>query len=558
MLSTSIASRTGNAESEGAPGTRIIFYLSLSVILLVLALSLKPLMIDGDGAYHSARAMYEGSLSGMDPKHPLAAAVLRAIYLPLRAAGWERASLTAFTAFSAACGAGTFFLLAYSIFPRFIGVRSISLLGALGAFVSYGVLSRASTIEVYAPALFLDVALVAHCLRASFERGRDAVIAGLLLILAVGFHVANLLIVPGAIALAIARAPRGRIAGTLLWGGATFLAGMGAILVLLWLGPGQAKWPPDPALIVPRGAHQPPLGVVGHLSRAAYGFARTVAFLPYIRDLRAALAVPYGLLVGGGALLCLHLARGGLLADVRSNGRLLMMLALLSIPFLLVGVYYYPSDVERWLFLMPALWLLVGLAWDQHGPTAGRPIVALDSPILLGAMVIGLAGYNAAALLPEALADRRLAGLKELSERVAPGDLLISPAGVGGRIHEFYLDRPIRAENLTVMDLVKEHGADVHGLQANLAGRINRALEEGRRVFAFDLIGEGHEKQKGYPWSFIPDDYGPDTFLAVLERYPLDPIYPPDRDHVGIVRLGPRPRSGGGDSAPTSGGDRGR
>jgi hypothetical protein len=515
-------------------------------------------MIDGDAAYHSSRAMYEGFLSGMDPKHPLAAAVLRVLYLPLRAAGWERASLTAFTALSAACGAGTFFLLAYSIFPRFIKARSMSLLCALGAFVSYGVLSRASTIEVYAPALFLDVALVAHCLRSPFARGLDAVIASLLLILAVGFHVTNLLIVPGAIALVIARAPRGRIAWTLLWGGATLLAGVGAILVLLWLGPGRAAWPPDPALMIPRGAHQPPLGVTGHLSRAAYGFARTVAFLPYIRDLKASLAVPYLLLVGAGALLCLHLARGGLLADLRSNGRLLLMVALLSLPFLLVGVYYYPSDVERWLFLMPALWLLVGLAWDQHRPAAARPIIGVDSPVLLGAMVIGLAGYNAAALLPEALADRRLAGLKKLSERVGPGDLLISPAGVEGRIHEFYLDRPIRAENLTVMDLVKEHGADVRGLQADLAGRIDRALEQGRRVFAFDLIGEGHEKQKGYPWSFIPDDYGPDTFLAVLEKYPLDPIYPPGRDRVGIVQLGPRPRPGGGNPPPSSGGERGR
>jgi hypothetical protein len=223
---------------------------------------------------------------------------------------------------------------------------------------------------------------------------------------------------------------------------------------------------------------------------------------------------------------------------------------MLSIPFLLIGVYYYPSDPERWLFLMPALWLLIGLAWDQHMPAVGRPIPALDSPILLAVIVAGLGVYNAAALLPDTLTNRGLAGLKGLSKRVDPGDLVISPSGVEGRINEFYLDRPIQAENLTVMGLVKEHGADFSGLQADLAGRIDRALRDGRRVFAFGLIGEGHEKLKGYPWAFIEYDYGPETFLEVLERYPQQPIDPPSGEHVGIIQLGPLPGPERGGTAP--------
>src|SRR5271157_4496580 len=120
MLSASIASRTDNDKSKLAPITHIFIYVLVSVVLSVLTLLLKPLMIDGDGLTHSTRAIYAGFLEGMDPKHPLAAALLRAIYLPLAAVGLRRFSLTAFVGVSVFSAVGTFLLLACSIFPRFI------------------------------------------------------------------------------------------------------------------------------------------------------------------------------------------------------------------------------------------------------------------------------------------------------------------------------------------------------------------------------------------------------------------------------------------------------
>jgi len=176
--------------------------------------------------------------------------------------------------------------------------------------------------------------------------------------------------------------------------------------------------------------------------------------------------------------------------------------------------------------------------WDQYA--LGARGIPWNSPILLAAIVIGLGTYNAAALLPDALANRGLAGLRELLKLTTRDDLVISPATVKSRINEFYLDRPIQAENLTVVALADEHGADLPGMQADLADRIDRALRGERRVFVFGLIGEGHEKQRNYPWTFLGHDYGPDTFLAVLEKYQYDPIALPNREHLGIIRLRPR------------------
>ena len=116
---------------------------------------------------------------------------------------------------------------------------------ALGVMASYGVLSRASAIEVYAPALFLDVALVEYCLRSQLTRDRDAVAASLLLVLAVGLHVTNLLIIPGVIALAIGLTPKSRIARTLVSGRDDFSPGNGSdrFSALVGAGPGGVGRP---------------------------------------------------------------------------------------------------------------------------------------------------------------------------------------------------------------------------------------------------------------------------------------------------------------------------
>jgi hypothetical protein len=500
--------------------------------------------VDGDGATLSGRAIYRGFLAGMDPKHPLAAAVLRAVYLSLEEVGMKRAGLTAFTAVSVLCAVGTFLLLACSIFPRFIWSRPISLACSLGVVLSYGVLSRASTIEVYVPALFCDVALLAYCLKSQFARDVNAITVGLILLLAVGFHVTNVLIIPAVAAVMILRTPRGRLIRTLSWGGATFLLGIGAIVFLLWLGLGAGKWPPDLALVAPRGEPQPPLGLGGHLSRSAYGFARTVAFLPDFRELETTLAAPYAVLWGGFLALCAYLASSGFLANLAQNRRILQLLALLVVPFTWIGIYYYPSDPERWLFLMPPWWLSIGLVWDQFDRSPGRKIVQCGSPVLLGVIVLGMAAYNAAALLPATHAAPGLAGLRQLSRLTTDDDLVISPSGITGELNEFYLDRPIRAENLTLLALAEEHGPDIARMQADFAQEIDRALKRGRRVFVYGLNWEPREQRPtGYPWGSMKYDYAPDSFLGVLRLYARDTVQPRSRSTAGIVRLRAGPES---------------
>ena len=517
---------------------RLFSILAASLSIFAVTLMLEPVMVDGDGLGHSSRAIYESFLSGMDPRHPLAAAFFRCFYLPLEALGLRRSAIQAFSLVDHACGVGIFLFLACSVFPRFIRSWQICLLSSLGVVLSYGVLSRASTIEVYAPAMLLDIALVAHCLRTDFARVWAPTITAILYVLAIGLHVTNVLMGPVVLAIVICRTPRGRIVVNLIWATFIFSLGISVILGLLWLGPGGARWPPDLAAILPRSEHHPQMSILGRLVRAVYGFLRTLAYLPYHRDLGPRGAGLCTAFLAGFATLFLVVVARGPSQRFRESRPLIMHLLLLALPFALVGLYYYPSDPERWIFLMPVVWLVIGIAWDQYTPTPGQWLSRDTSQLLLALIVLGLGGYNAiAGLLPDARVSRDLAGLKELFRLTTADDLVISPSSVRSRIHEFYVTQLADFENIDLVSLTRRHSSHREEMEKDLTDRITDALRDGRRVLVFDLIAEGHEKQRGYPWAFMENDYGPDTFLEVIARFDQEVLIQPSREQPGLFLL---------------------
>src|SRR5205807_507459 len=147
-------------------------------------------------------------------------------------------------------------LLARGLYPPLLGDVGLSRLCALGTLASYGVLQCCCSIETYAPALFFDVALATACLRWDVATPRGGVAAGLLFVLAVGMHAANVLLLPFLIAVLALRL-RGRP-----WTAAVPAVGvvlLGGLLIALAL----AGWSPDVERLVPQADPEPALGVVG-------------------------------------------------------------------------------------------------------------------------------------------------------------------------------------------------------------------------------------------------------------------------------------------------------
>jgi hypothetical protein len=291
--------------------------------------------------------------------------------------------------------------------------------------------------------------------------------------------------------------------------------------------------------VLPEADVEPALGAAGRLSRAAYGIVRTVVWLPPFRDAdRRTLAG-----VGAGAALGLaflaFVASRGLGARLRRRPADLAWFALAAAPFTAMGMAYYPSDPERWLFLLPLVWLAVGLAVCEYRPPEGARVGRSLAVWGVAALVACIGAYNAAAkLYPESRGDRRLAGLQALGRTASAGDLVVCPSTLKGPILEFFPTGPLEFDEAAIERLVERRGDDAEAVYAELRSRIDRTLGSGRDVYAFDLFNEGHEAMRGSPWSrFSNPRYAPEAFLKALSEYSPEPIHPPSAERCGIYQL---------------------
>ncbi len=508
----------------------------LLVVLLMGLWRLQPLMPDGDGLAHALRAIYSTYRDGIDVKHPLYAAFLRALYQLSVATDLRTHTIAVLSLSSHLAAVGIFLVLARSLYPMFMN-KTIASLSAAGVVISYGLLSRGSTIEAYAPALCADVALVAFIVKAQLRPFAFACIAGVLFLVALGFHVTNVLMGPLVIALLVNRVGRKRAIPTLVLFGATVSVGVAIFITGLMLARGLSLWPPDFLVVIPTGDPQPTMSIVARLGRALYGMARTVAYLPPVRELTPIFSLTYMATFGTVGLGLLYFAWRGLFLRISGYASLLTLLAIGSLPFIVMGVYYFPSDPERWLFVLPVVWFVIGLIMDSSRQTYLQ--TRGQTPLRVLAILVGcLALYNASQLFPQTKMNRELSGLHELAKRVSTDDLVISPAGVNSRIYEFFIEPYPSFRNLTIVALVERFGGDQQKLEIELRRQIRETLGEAHRVYVHRIMNEDHRKGENYPWAHLTQfDYGPDTFIAMLGEFSLKPVVTPTPDSAGTFQL---------------------
>jgi hypothetical protein len=514
------------------------FVLATATLSLILP-RLRPALVDGDGLYHASRAIYQGYLGGIDPKHPLAAMLLRVVAVPIGRLAPKSWMIPALSWVSHLSAIGVFLVLGLVIYPMYIRRRAGAFWAALGAVISYGVLSRAVTIEVYAPALFLAVAAVAWTLRADAQGPGFAAVSALLWGLAVGLHLANVLLAPFLLITIARRALAGRRSRPLIEFAS--IAALGALVAttLALVGRGASLWPPDVTQIIPRPDPQPTGTFAGRLARMAYGMSRSVAYLPDFVNLSRNHALAYG--VGGIAIIGLltqFAMASGQWRALNGTRQEWFALSVLVLPWLLVGLSYYPSDPERWMFLIPVLWLGIGRILDAPPAAELGVLAAMESRYALSILVLSLGAYNiGVGIVPETQRSRRLTGLQSLLALTTPADLVVSAYGIRGEVYEYVLGKKPSYRNLTLAALVARHPDAPALLQDDLRRELDQALGSGTRVFVFDLINEDYLNQSRHPWAHFPEHYSSDVFLTVLGAFPRRAVVPPTPATVGTYQL---------------------
>jgi hypothetical protein len=286
---------------------------------------------------------------------------------------------------AAAAGLGLMGALAM----RMIAARAVAILVTLGLGLSYAYWREAGDATTY-PASIACVLGAALLLRVGMDRdGQRAVVwraaAGALHGLAVGLHIAMLLFYPAALLGLLASTRRGtsqRLISTLPYSIAFALTGLvplfaaafavarvhsmlGALSWLLSSSHGQAgEWS------------------LSGLVRAGYGLTNTFVFLDALGTSIRTAASAHSLQSAEAllrshclALVCLLLTACLLVAVLlvgvrrapilrsRNAGNIRWLVAWV-IPFAALGLYYFPSDPERWFMILPPLWLLIGIVVD--------------------------------------------------------------------------------------------------------------------------------------------------------------------------------------------------
>jgi hypothetical protein len=402
-------------------------------------LTMAPAVVNGDGLGYLKAAV----LGGRYPAHALYIPLLRGLRLLFRCGPRPADALGVARAFSAA-SAGLAVALLGTATTRLTRSAQAGAIAAFGFAVSSGFLTSASDVESYAPAVASLCLALDGVARARESRILGLAFASLGTALALLFHVENLLFVP----VVVLSLPRSR---RLL---ATALIGIVSLPLFIGVcdfGRG----------LVPATTHgfRYPLSIATP-GIALYGAAKALVFSPYpfeaprmevVRDSAVGIVVLFTLVV----------------LFVRGRGAVPLprrAVAAWTSGYATVGMVFFPSDAERWLFLLPLLWLAAAsrLRWVRLLPIV---MVLLIADLLL--------------VLPRTHDDHVARRAAAAARHLAPGDLVLSP----GHGWDEYIgfERGPDIENVPIAYFAGQLGTRAR-LAEEIARRIAVARSRGRRI----------------------------------------------------------------------------
>jgi hypothetical protein len=377
---------------------------------VVAYLALAPRVVNGDGLGYLKAALAGTIYPGHVAYVPLLTVLgkLLGVTRPVELL-WPARVVSALAAASAA-------MLLGSIARRRFASERAAWAAMLGLLASWGTLSSGSDVESYAPSL---AALVAALWCA--ER-QHAIASGLLCAAATLLHVENLLFVAVA---AILVEKRARLIAAALLPIALVYAALLSAHGAAWLAGAS------------HGLRQP-LRPTAPLV-AVYGACKALVYAPYPYEAswpRVLGCFAVGALAAAALSTCLR-------APLPRHARAAWIL-----PYALVGVAFWASDAERWIFLLPLLWLAA----------AARPERALAVAALIFAA-------NLVLWLPTARDQTIRRRASAAAAHLTDGDVIVGP-GHGWDEYVGFYDGP----RVTTFPLVYWAGAvGVEALPATLA-----------------------------------------------------------------------------------------
>jgi hypothetical protein len=367
-------------------------------------------------------------------------------------------------------------------------IRFVATTSAAGLAVSYGYWIECADVEAYAAA---TVALLSTVRLSLAYRARPtafrALATGALLGVSVLCHLSHVLLAPFVAATLYWHAPSKATrlyhpALALAVGGALSL-GAYAYAALMVRGHdlhGALAW----IATAQHGFRQP--GGAYRLTDAIYGLAKSLVWSPYLYESDAQVLIGQfvlGLLPLTGAMALLIVRRRALPPPIIRDWREGVWWVA---PYALLGMLFFGNDSERWIFVLPALWLAAATTIAFQ---AGRMRLALG--VIAYLFVLNLS----TAMWP---AHKDAGGVRaravEAGQRLSDGDLLIFPGHGWDEYVSFYAHAKVEPFPLSYYAARDGAGA----AWARLDRDLEKARARGGRTVALRFFDEHDEDPRGF------------------------------------------------------------
>lgn len=472
---------------------------------------LRPLVISGDGVGYIKRLVTPAR--DIVPGHLVYIPLLEQLRRILAPHGGHGAAALVATAFSSLAG-GLACALLFVLARRMTGKVWPGLLAAVGLAVSYGFYRASGDVEAYAACVALLTLSATILLPVDGRRpgwGRSLA-AGLVLGLCTLFHTSLVLFTPFVL-VAVFHASRSwaKASATVAAGGALSFSAFAAVaLGLRGMSASDAvSW----VMTSDNGYAQPPTAsfefVVTNLGRVFYGLGRTLVHSPApdrlgeaAANVLSAVGISFFVLAAIGTALLLRRAA----PEAR---RAIRPLWAWVIPLVLFGFLFWPSATERWVLILPCLWLCAAMA---AGAIRRRALAASAAGFLLLVPM----GFNLWTVTAERRLDERtLERSRAVSALLHDGDLLLFPGHTWDEYVGFYEDAPV--ERFILASFAGEERGDREAFLERLESRIEATHRRGRRVVAVRVFDE---PDSHHGWSLLRAMGIPrDDVLILLSRY---------------------------------------
>ena len=184
-------------------------------------------------------------------------------------------------------------------------------------------------------------------------------------------------------------------------------------------------------------------------------------------------------------------------------------LLLFLIPQALFGIYYFGSDTERWVLILPVVWLAVADLASRMSTARKKAIVVL---------VAVLAAINAVQAFWPAAMDRSIESrVLALRKALPAGSLVITPGDDWLSYYHYYTSQ--RVKKLTLIEVATKYVNQDQPFFEEFSGAFEKELGQGNPVILLRLF-DPTENDHTDPWSSLSSlGFQPEKVRARFKRY---------------------------------------